>query len=378
MADVAAESCRAARESLASATGAVSAAASADAARAALTELAAAQATAHVAFASTGASEPAAEPPTLRPVSISPLHPRNGRRGRRAGRGGGRCRHARPNRRRRSTTGRPIRRPSCACCRGTAGRWPGWSRSSAAPTSGQGRRWQACLSEFVDAMAGAAVDQGYFVFPNGHPFWGQFTVEQSRELARGLASLGFRYDGRDGFADDHAPGPRDLTMAAGNAGLPTVRVRYWPAVEDAALLYRGVGVDAAAVLAEHAPAATMGQLMQLIGRRAETMSDIWNDWPRVRPLLLGSGSRLSPRLGARGRQRAGPLLGRESLLDVGALLLGRIRVEHDQPVGLGRGDAGHGAALGQPAADSREDALRDRAAGWRGAQGLDLAVGGCA
>jgi hypothetical protein len=31
----------------------------------------------------------------------------------------------------------------------------------------------------------------------------------------------------------------------------------------------------------------MGQLMQLMGRRADAVSDIWNDWPRVRPLLLG-------------------------------------------------------------------------------------------
>jgi hypothetical protein len=83
------------------------------------------------------------------------------------------------------------------------------------------------------------------------------------------------------------PGPRDLTLAAGNAGLPTVRVRYWPAIEEAALLYRDVGVDAAAILADKAPAATMGQLMQLMGRRADAVSDIWNDWPRVRPLLLG-------------------------------------------------------------------------------------------
>lgn len=150
----------------------------------------------------------------------------------------------------------------------------------------QGRRWRQCLSRFVQAVADVAVDKGYFVFPRDHPFWGQFTPEQARELARGLSALGFRYGGRQGFADDRAPGPRDLTLAAGSAGLTTVRVRYWPSVEEAALLYREAGVDAVAVVAEHAPAATMGQLMQLLGRRAETVMDMWNDWPRVQPLLL--------------------------------------------------------------------------------------------
>jgi hypothetical protein len=31
----------------------------------------------------------------------------------------------------------------------------------------------------------------------------------------------------------------------------------------------------------------MEQLMHLVGRRAAAMGDLWNDWPRVRQLLVG-------------------------------------------------------------------------------------------
>jgi hypothetical protein len=285
MAEVAAEACRAARESLA-ATSATSVTASADAARSALAELAAAQATAHAAFASLADGDRPAEPAVLRPVSISRSVPGVG-----VVVGG----PAEP-----ATAPEPPAEPAAPVnyraadppvlvrlLQGDQGAMNWLVEKLAGTDTDQRRRWHASLTQLVDAIGTAAMDQGYFVFPHDHPFWGQFTLEQGRELARGLAALGFRFDGHEDFADERVPGPRDLTLAAGNAGLPTVRVRYWPAIEEAALLYRDVGVDAAAILADKAPAATMGQLMQLMGRRADAVSDIWNDWPRVRPLLLG-------------------------------------------------------------------------------------------
>ena len=289
VAEAAAEACRAARESLDSTPGAASAAASADAARTALTEFAAAQATAHAAFATPlGIGEPTASP-GLRPVSISRSIPGVGVVVGGSAEAASTASPASPAESAEAVNYRTADPPAIVgLLRGEAGAMTRLVEKLGGSDLEQRGRWLASLEELVDAIVNAAVDQGYFVFPRDHPFWGQFTLEQSRELARGLAALGFRYDGRDGFADDRAPGPRDLTLAAGNAGLTTVRVRYWPSVEEAALLYRDVGVDATAVLVEHAPAATMGQLVQLIGRRAETMSDIWNDWPRVRPLLLGS------------------------------------------------------------------------------------------
>jgi len=78
-------------------------------------------------------------------------------------------------------------------------------------------------------------------------------------------------------------------MALGQAGLLTVRVRNWPRPEEAAQLYRHVRVDPIALLAERAPSITMGELVLMLGRRAEAVADLWNDWPRARPLLLLPG-----------------------------------------------------------------------------------------
>jgi hypothetical protein len=152
--------------------------------------------------------------------------------------------------------------------------------------SGQRRRWQICLSDFVDAVVATAIGEGFFLFAPGNSFWDQLTVEEAREVARGLAALGYRYDGMGEFADGRVPGHRDLSMALGQAGLLTLRVRNWPGPGEAAELYRQVRVDPVALLAEKAPSITMGELVLMLGRRAEGLAELWNDWPRARPLLL--------------------------------------------------------------------------------------------
>lgn len=156
----------------------------------------------------------------------------------------------------------------------------------AGPDAEQRRRWQLCLSNFVDAVAATAIDNGCFIFARGNPFWDQLTVQEAREVARGLAALGFRYDGMGEFADGRVPGQRELSMALGQAGLLTVRVRHWPRPEEVARLYRSVRVDPIALVAEKAPSITMGELVVMLGRRAEAVADLWNEWPRARPLLL--------------------------------------------------------------------------------------------
>jgi hypothetical protein len=32
---------------------------------------------------------------------------------------------------------------------------------------------------------------------------------------------------------------------------------------------------------------TLGEMIDLLGRRAEELSEVWNAWGRIRPLLLG-------------------------------------------------------------------------------------------
>jgi hypothetical protein len=148
------------------------------------------------------------------------------------------------------------------------------------------RHWQLLLSSFVDALAAAAIDESFFEFPPGDAFWGLFSPEEAREVARGLAALGFRYDGLGEFADGHVPAQRDLALAVGAAGLLPVRIRFWPQATETAALFRGVRVATDLFVAERAPALTLGEVVRILGRRAEQLTELWNNWPRVRPVLL--------------------------------------------------------------------------------------------
>lgn len=150
------------------------------------------------------------------------------------------------------------------------------------------RTWQLLLSNFVDAVAAAAIDDAFFEFPPGNPFWDLFKPDEAREVARGLAALGFRYDGLGEFADDRVPMQRDLAFAVGAAGLLPVRIRFWPNAAQTAELYRNVRVATEVFVAERAPGLTLGETVRLLGRRAEQLADLWNEWPRVRPLLLAA------------------------------------------------------------------------------------------
>jgi hypothetical protein len=147
-------------------------------------------------------------------------------------------------------------------------------------------RWGLLLSGFVDSVVAAAMEDTCMDFPVENPFWGQFTPAQAREVACGLAALGFRYDGFEGFTDGRVPTQRDLSMAVGSAGLLPARVRYWPKMEEAGGLFRGVRVSADTYIATHAPTLTLGELLRILGRGAEQLSELWNDWPLVRPLLF--------------------------------------------------------------------------------------------
>ena len=149
--------------------------------------------------------------------------------------------------------------------------------------------WQLTFSNFVDSIFAAAIDDASFEFPPGNPFWDQFSAAESREITRGLAALGYRCDGFEGFVDGRILAQRDLAMALGQAGFLPVKVRHWPTAEESTHLFRGVIVSADRFIAVRAPGLTLGELVRVLGRRAEPLADLWNDWPRCRPLLLSSG-----------------------------------------------------------------------------------------
>ena len=148
------------------------------------------------------------------------------------------------------------------------------------------RRWQLQLTDLVDAILVRAIDDAALTFPEDHVFWGPYTRAQCRDIAAALASLGYRFDGLGGFADGRVPSQRDLSLAVGYAGQDPMRVRIWPTEAELPALFRDVKVDAGRFLADAAGGLTLGEMVDLLGRRAEGLSELWNAWGRVRPLLL--------------------------------------------------------------------------------------------
>jgi hypothetical protein len=68
-----------------------------------------------------------------------------------------------------------------------------------------------------------------------------------------------------------------------------MRIRHWPAEAEMRDLLSDVTVAADEYIWEAAGALTLGDLVSLLGRRADGLTDLWNDWGAVRPLLLAAG-----------------------------------------------------------------------------------------
>jgi hypothetical protein len=148
------------------------------------------------------------------------------------------------------------------------------------------RHWQLALSALVDAVLARAIEGTALEFPRGHPFWSAFSQEQCRDVATALASFGYRFDGLGGFVDGRIPSQRDLSLAVGYAGFDPMRFRNWPNEHDSAELYRDVAVSAGEFLAGAAGGLTLAEMLAVLHGRAEGLTDLWNAWGRIRPLLL--------------------------------------------------------------------------------------------
>ena len=148
------------------------------------------------------------------------------------------------------------------------------------------RRWQVALSDLVDAILADSIAASALEFPVDHMFWGPFTRAQSRDITAALASLGYRFDGVSGWVDEHVPSQRDLSLALGYAGIDPMRMRHWPSEPEMAGLFSDVQVAAAEHLAEAAGDLTLGELVSMLGRRADGLTEVWNAWGRIRPLML--------------------------------------------------------------------------------------------
>lgn len=153
--------------------------------------------------------------------------------------------------------------------------------------SGEDRRqWQVALSDLVDAILADSIGASALEFPLEHVFWGPFTRAQGRDITAALSSLGYRFDGVGGWVDDHVPSQRDLSLALGYAGIDPMRMRHWPSEAEMETLFSEVEVAAAEHLAESAGDLTLGELVTMLGRRADGLTEVWNAWGRIRPLML--------------------------------------------------------------------------------------------
>ena len=148
------------------------------------------------------------------------------------------------------------------------------------------RHWQLLLTGLVEAIVADAIEASALDFPEEHTFWGAFTREQSRDIVRALSSLGYRFDGLGGWTDDRQPSQRDVSLALGYAGLDPMRIRHWPDGAGMAALFADVTVAADEWLASVAGDLTLAEMVGMLGRRADGLAEVWNQWGRIRPLLL--------------------------------------------------------------------------------------------
>ena len=156
------------------------------------------------------------------------------------------------------------------------------------------RAWQVGLTALVEATIARSLDLGILHFPLGNPFWDSFTVEQCRDIAGSLASMGYRFDGLAGWADDAVPGYRDLTLAVADAGLEPRRVRAWPNSAEIETLCRGMRIAPEELLAGRAPDLDAPSVRQLLGSRGDALGIVWTEWERARALLLSTSLGAAP------------------------------------------------------------------------------------
>jgi hypothetical protein len=156
----------------------------------------------------------------------------------------------------------------------------------AGPESRQRRDWELLLGGLVEAMAEVAVRESVIDFPMGTAFWDSFTIEQCRQVVGALATMGYGYDGHNGWRESRVPAYRDLSQALADVGIDPRRIRTWPNSSDIASLFVGARPAPEELLAAAGPAYDASDVQELVGDRADELSDLWLAWDAVRPALF--------------------------------------------------------------------------------------------
>jgi hypothetical protein len=148
-------------------------------------------------------------------------------------------------------------------------------------------RLQLLLVELREAIIAGALANHAFRFPAEHPFWNQFGQAGGVQVAGALSSLGFRFDGRAGWADDRVPQIRDLALALSYAGFDPRSLRR-PAGQAAIdALWHGTLVLPAEWLLQRAPQLELEAVVEALGPPGARLTDLWAIWPQARELLAG-------------------------------------------------------------------------------------------
>jgi hypothetical protein len=148
------------------------------------------------------------------------------------------------------------------------------------------RHWLLLVTRLIEAITADAIEASALDLPDDHPFWGMFTRTERRQIAQALASQGYRFDGLGGWIDARQPSKRDLSLAVGYAGLDPMRVRNWPSDQAIESLFTDATVAADEHLASRAGDMTLGEMVTMLGRRADGLTEVWNAWGKIRPLML--------------------------------------------------------------------------------------------
>ena len=146
------------------------------------------------------------------------------------------------------------------------------------------------LQELIDAIVETAAERRYVTFDRSYLLWRQFETDESRTILGALADLGFRVEPGRGWYGGRAPVSSDLAMALAYAGYDARTVRGLPPAVAIADLPSTISVSAIECLADLAPELTVSQMADLLGPRAEALNDLWDDWGRLRPMLLSETS----------------------------------------------------------------------------------------
>ena len=151
------------------------------------------------------------------------------------------------------------------------------------------RDWELLLGGFAEAMGEMATRESVIDFPMGTAFWDTFTVEQCRRIVAALATMGYRYDGRSGWVENHVPVYRDLSIALADIGEDPRRIRAWPNQAEIAALFVGARPAPEELLAAAGPEYRVDDVKALLGERSSELAGLWIAWEDVRPSLLAVG-----------------------------------------------------------------------------------------